>query len=454
MRFLRVFFLAGCAIGIVAAAACLASWFGVADRLIGVFFRSQAWLPAAIDFEQFLVILTIASWLLVGVAFGSSALSLLRLGVARQRAGAQTGAARREVTLLKEGQDRRCDQLISLAQLLAKRLDKRVILQAAVESVSRMMSVAKASSLVSIWLVHIETETIRFETGLYCDETMFTKTEFQQTEVPFAQVISTAKPWVLPAWDQGPALVRREKVSQLGSATSLIIAPLIIEDSVLGVLTIFCHPDMLKQYEGQGRFYEAVLGELTLGVATAIQGEVALYDRLTGVYNREYTMKRLIQEIDRSNRFQLPLSLLMLDIDNFKQVNDTLGHPQGDAALRIVARLIKKEVRAIDLVGRYGGEEFFVVLPETGYGEDVVSATGALAVAERIRKAVDDEFCGLQKPLNLTVSIGAVVRRFPEDRAMDERDLIRLADEQLYRSKTTGKNKVSAFVAAKPQAVS
>ncbi len=237
-----------------------------------------------------------------------------------------------------------------------------------------------------------------------------------------------------------------EKLTQLGSATSLMAIPLVIENTALGVLLVLCHPDVLTGYEERKLAYDLTWNQLTMALAIAIQGELAIVDRLTGVHNREYFLKRLKQEIDRANRYELPLSVLMIDVDNFKAVNDTLGRLQGDAVLKIVAKLIGKGVRAIDLVGRFGGEEFIVLLPETGLGKAERSVPGASVVAERVRQAVEQEFEGMQKPLGITVSVGGIVRRFPEDRQTETRELIRLADEQLYRAKTSGKNRVCIFV--------
>jgi diguanylate cyclase (GGDEF)-like protein len=299
---------------------------------------------------------------------------------------------------------------------------------------------------VSLWLLNFGTDTMRFEVGHYCDEASFTKNEFPPTEPPFSQVIQKQKPWLLPAGRAELPIVKPEKAEQFGAVSSTMVVPLVVENTVLGILMIFCHPDILKSYEEQKGFYDALWEELALALSIAIQGELAIIDRLTGMHNREYFLRRLAQELDRATRYQFPLSLLMVDIDNFKAVNDTLGHPQGDAVLRIISKIARKAVRAIDLVGRYGGEEFIILLPETGLGGDEVSAAGALVVAERIRKGVDDEFRGLQKPLNLSVSIGVAVRRFPEDRSMDQKELIRLADEQLYKAKTSGKNKVCVYV--------
>ena len=457
MRFLRGLLWFAFAVTLVAVAIYVTGNSEVADRLTSLFLTIQPWLPLSLNFDQFLVVLTVVSLLLaVLVLSGCTAIVVItgaRLTMFRQRYLAEAAAAKQEVLHVKEQHQRQFEHLTTVGQTLAKRLDKRVLVQTIVAAASRATSVGQANTVASLWLLNFETDTLQFETGLYCDQALFAKAAFQPTESPFAAVISTEKPWLSPKVEAGLGLVKPEKFSQLGSTTGLLVVPLIIESAVLGVLVLFCHPDVLKGYDGQRAFYDGMWNELSLALAIALQGELAILDRLTGAHNREYFMKRFIQEIERANRFQFPLSLLMIDIDNFKAVNDTLGHPQGDAVLKIVAKLVKKEVRAIDLVGRYGGEEFIVLLPETGYGEEATSAAGALLVAERIRKAIDDEFHGLQKPLNLTVSVGLAVRRVPEDREQDHRELLRLADEQLYRAKTTGKNKVCVFMPEKAQEV-
>ncbi len=448
------------AVVLIVLAMYLTGNYELADRLAGIFLAIQPWLPVTLNFDQFLVVLTVLCFILVSISLSACAGMLMlmgtRLSVARQKQFGQAAAAKREIDHIKQDQHSRYEQLTALSHTLTKRLDKRVIVQAVIEATSRLMSVPQANSIVSCWILNFETDTIRFEMGHYCNDTLFAQREFQPTEPPFSRAMATQKSLTFASWqDAGANLLKPEKAAQLGAATGLIVVPLVIENSVLGVLLVSCHPDVLKSYEEQKPFYETMWGELALALAIAIQGEVAILDRLTGVHNREYFMKRLIQEIERANRFQLPISLLMVDIDNFKAVNDTLGHPQGDAVLRIVSKLLKREIRAIDLAGRYGGEEFIVLLPETGYGEETNTASGALVVAERVRKSVDDEFHGMLKPLNLTVSIGVCVRRFPEDKEWDFKELVRLADEQLYKAKTSGKNKVCVHLPEKnAQAVS
>ena len=454
MGFLRRLLWLLLVICLLAASIYVVARYHIVDRLTGVFFATSQWLPVTFSLDQFLAVVAGVSFLTAVLALMGCSAILTKYAAREHQILMQEAAGKRETSHIKEERQLQCEQLLLLSQTLTKRLDKRVLVQAIVETASRMTSVRQADSVVSFWLLSLETDTIRFEQGFYCDETLFVQQEFRQGEAPFARAITTQQPWLASSWSEATRFVNPERSSRLGSTTSLMVIPMVVESAVLGLLAVFCHPDALKSYRAQKAFYEAMWGELALGLAIAVQGEVTILDRLTGVHNRDYFLKRLVQEIERANRFQLPLSLLMIDIDNFKPVNDTLGHPQGDAVLKIIGKLIKKEVRAIDLVGRYGGEEFIVMLPETGYGKEATSSVGALAAAERIRKVVDDEFRGLRPPLDLTVSIGLAVRLFPEDREADYRDLVRLADEQLYRAKTTGKNRVCSMLSEPPKAVS
>ena len=147
----------------------------------------------------------------------------------------------------------------------------------------------------------------------------------------------------------------------------------------------------------------------------------AIMDGLTELFNRSYFESRLQREIRRARRYGQHLSLLLLDLDNFKEVNDTLGHPAGDSVLREMGRLVNNCVRDIDLAARYGGEEFAVILPET-------RRRGAFVVAERIRLEVEKLFRRkreFDRPLRMTVSGGLAC--YPED-AEDPSSLIAKAD--------------------------
>jgi len=164
--------------------------------------------------------------------------------------------------------------------------------------------------------------------------------------------------------------------------------------------------------------------------------ELAITDSLTKVFTRRYSLDRFEEELRRSGEFNLSMSFLMIDIDNFKSFNDKYGHLVGDAILKSAADIIKLNCREIDLIGRYGGEEFMVIMPMT-------SKDGGLFAAERIRKSLESkQIRAFDELLKVTLSIG--VASFPQD-AGDCQDLIDKADWALYRSKQTGKNKVSAY---------
>jgi two-component system, cell cycle response regulator len=162
---------------------------------------------------------------------------------------------------------------------------------------------------------------------------------------------------------------------------------------------------------------------------------LAGHDGLTELLNHRHTREQLQREFDRVSRYAGSLSLLMIDIDHFKQVNDRHGHPTGDTVLREVARVVKEAVRAVDVVGRYGGEEFAAILPQTDVQE-------ARLLAERLRKAV--EALAVPAPnaiVRVTISTG--IASYPAPNIASPDDLIREADRALYRAKQDGRNRVA-----------
>ena len=167
--------------------------------------------------------------------------------------------------------------------------------------------------------------------------------------------------------------------------------------------------------------------------------DMAENDALTGLGNRRSLDTRLDEEIQRTLRYQHPFSLLMIDIDHFKSVNDSYGHPAGDAVLRQFATILRETVRPMDRVFRYGGEEFVVVMPET-------TGVGAMVLARRIQITVEQKaFHSHSHTISITVSLG--VAACP-DHAKEKDQLISAADRSLYRAKQDGRNRACLFNAS------
>jgi diguanylate cyclase (GGDEF)-like protein len=161
-------------------------------------------------------------------------------------------------------------------------------------------------------------------------------------------------------------------------------------------------------------------------------------DPLTKVYNRRYLDRRLEEEFARSKRYALELSILMLDVDHFKRINDTYGHPAGDAVLSTLGSLIKADLRDLDIIARYGGEEFLVICTNT-------AIDGAALVAERVRQLIEShqfeisDGSGASQTIRIGISIG--VAGLSANIGSKE-DLVQAADQALYRAKKEGRNRV------------
>jgi diguanylate cyclase (GGDEF)-like protein len=196
----------------------------------------------------------------------------------------------------------------------------------------------------------------------------------------------------------------------------------------------------LRISEMEARVTQLARENLELAVKNSMLAEVSARDSLTGLYNRWFVMEKIESEINRSLRHGSPMALLMLDIDHFKTVNDTYGHPAGDTVLQTVARLLKESCRVYDVPGRYGGEEFCLVLPETA----LISTPN---VAERIRHRLETtqmEIGGTASVV-VTASIGIAGIEGGSAEVLSPAVLIDRADRALYSAKNSGRNQIAMW---------
>jgi diguanylate cyclase (GGDEF)-like protein len=218
---------------------------------------------------------------------------------------------------------------------------------------------------------------------------------------------------------------------------ALAIAPIFAQDDFWGVLEVWSAGD------DNGSLFRDRVGIASGIIEQIIENIVQLenltsIDALTGLYNRQAYDRLVPIEMERATRSGTRLSLLVLDIDDFKRINDTIGHRKGDEGLVVVADLIRGNLRKIDLAFRYGGEEFTVLLPGTGEVEAIHTAERLRAVVSEYQDFLDDHG-GRQR---ISLSIGGAV--FPDD-ARTEEDLFTRADGALRVAKGKGKNRVEFY---------
>ena len=207
--------------------------------------------------------------------------------------------------------------------------------------------------------------------------------------------------------------------------TTFIAAPIISGDKTNAILAVEdIDPDQQDQFAVIANQFSMALERIKL---YELVQELAITDGLTGVFVRRHLLERLNEELARAEHFKTRVSLLMIDVDNFKEYNDRYGHLKGDLLLKNIGFILKSNIRDIDIIGRYGGEEFCMVFPDT-------DSKGAEFVANRLRENIET--------IKATISIG--VSTYPED-AKDSSHLLEKSDKMLYKAKQSGRNRVCVY---------
>lgn len=214
----------------------------------------------------------------------------------------------------------------------------------------------------------------------------------------------------------------------------VMIFPLVAKDQIIGLMLMGKRLSKEEVSQGEKDFISTLASLAALALRNAQHYEQAITDDMTQLYLKRYFQLRLEEEMKRASRYLGKLTVLMLDIDFFKRINDTYGHPKGDQVLTRVAKAIRENFRDVDVAARYGGEEFSVLMPEVG--KDL-----AWIAAERLRKAVENLVFPVENgETKVTVSIG--LAEFPTD-GQNPLQLVEAADAALYRSKQNGRNQTT-----------
>lgn len=315
---------------------------------------------------------------------------------------------------------RRSDVMFEITRSISSSLNTQEILYLIVTRLSEVFGSDECS------IVKIDPQS---RTG-----TMVVKAE--QPKMPETELDLAQSPELLKAFDSKellfvPGTMRNERYQ------SAVAMPMCVQDSVLGLIYIRLNEKWSELSEADERFFRVMSATAANALKNAQMFEEmehrARTDFLTGLPNHRFFQSTLAMELGRAQRHSHPLSLLIIDLDFLKEVNDRFGHPTGDMVIRTIGEVIRRGCREFDFAARYGGEEFTVILPET-------PLAGAIQVADRIRELIAAyEFGGIG---TITASIG--VSNFPVN-ALGREDLIRVADQALYVAKNNGRDRVAYF---------
>ncbi|MEK6692613.1 MAG: diguanylate cyclase [Nitrospirota bacterium] len=331
--------------------------------------------------------------------------------------------------------------LLDVTRAVSSTLDSKEILYIIVKKISEVINVARCS------IVRIDPNSSYGLVVASHEDPAITDLKINLKKYPEIKKALQTKDTVLitDVW-KDPIMMKVRKYLEKIRFDSIMIIPIIYREELIGTLMLrtsrtgstFTEKEIrlcqVIANVAAGSLYNAHLYEMLQEEKTNLQ-KLAITDFLTGVYNHRYFSHRLGEELERVTRYKYPMSLIMVDIDHFKVINDTYGHTKGDMVLKEFAKALKRNIRKTDILARYGGEEFVILLPQT-------DRDGAIIEAERIRKTLKDHDYTI-KGLKITISLG--IATYPHKKIKTSNDLIGAADTAMYMAKEKGRNSTEIF---------
>ncbi len=290
----------------------------------------------------------------------------------------------------------------------------------------------------SIMLYNLETDRLNIRVLAGLEDTEYQEKvnnneircrSFKPGEGIAGRVFMTSQPMVVNNIREDDLFIK----SETSYVRSIACIPMVVYSDVIGVINVTNKKKGKEFTEEDVEMLKAVADQAAVAVNKAQLWDMAVTDSLTGLYVRRYFMVKLQEEIHRAERYNKPLSIVMVDLDRFKKINDTYGHDAGDRALKTISQFFQRNIRDVDAIGRYGGEEFVMLIPDA-------DKEAAFCLAERLRKELAK--VKLEDLPPITISLGMAT--YPAD-GTDIEELIKKADAAMYEAKQKGRNKAVKF---------
>lgn len=344
------------------------------------------------------------------------------------------------LTKMLERRNEELASMIEIGKALTSSFDIHAILETIMKQVERLIK-PKAWSLL---LVDIESGDLVFEIAVSTVAEQLKGVRLERGKGIAGWVAEHGELLLIPDVRKDERFAVHFDQQLLFTTRSIVCVPMKIKDQVIGVIELINSYDELEFDEADILLISAIADFAAIAIENARNyiriNDLVVTDDLTGLYNSRQFGNLIESEVKRSGRYGEPFSLIFLDLDRFKGINDTYGHLVGSRMLGEFGRLVGKHIRTSDMAARYGGDEFAIILPHTGK-ERAVKMAGNLLDAMRETHFVSDD----NDPITLTASFG--VATFPDD-ADSRADLIRAADSAMYEAKAGGRAGVRGFAAA------